>query len=79
MTSIQTLQCLHYDDRAGHVEFSAEYMDALLAWREREPTPAMPSALAARGRAEVRDTPVSVEAAALMRRLCLAFLKDPAS
>ena len=54
-------------------------MDALLAWREREPTPAMPAALAARGRAEVRDAPVSVEAAALMRRLCLAFLKDPAS
>ena len=64
--------------RAGHVERSAPYMDALIAWRERERAPLFPPDFAERARAQIRDTPVPPEAAALMRALCRAFLKGPA-
>ncbi len=63
--------------RAGHVERSAPYMDALIAWRERERAPAFPTDFAERARAQIRDAPVPPEAAALMRALCRAFLKGP--
>ena len=53
-------------------------MDALLGLRERQGEAPLTAALAAKGRAEVRDTPVTPGDHSLMKRLCLEFLKGDA-
>ena len=54
-------------------------MEALLGLRERQDRAPLTAAIAARGRAEVRDTPVTPGDHAPMKRLCRDFLKSDAS
>ena len=54
-------------------------MEALLGLRERQDRAPLTAAIAARGRAEVRDMPVTPDDHALMKRLCLDFLKSDAN
>ena len=69
-----TLSNVPFPGRAGHPEFSMDFMDTLIRWRTANAPEALPQHQADEALAQLRAQPVSPKDQAALQHLCHSFL-----